>query len=396
MAQDMPADISYRKELARTLLSANMGPNDFVNEPVVGGVDLMAAKAPAKHLDILFPDKRPVPAAGGDIDINAALPQADVFVITWTTAETDALASVFTPGLSRDDWHRYRHNFDSAVFKSKIRNGAPAQKANRLGSWLLSKVGTKTVMVFKSELHLNQDSIRTGDGTATLPVKDLFKQIIAEVKAKVILTIGTSGGVYEDHDLGDVVVTRAAKFRLDDEFKKEAFNGKTYKSNWTIPTARFADAQTLMQNFADKLREPDLGPPSKHYPWKGALIRPRANKPEIKLEGRDMPEFHPILTTDFFEFGTSKNRLDTEGCAVEMGDAVLGLVAEELGAAAPKWAVVRNLSDPQINGDLPTRPAVPRELDMQAHWAVWYYEAYGYWTSVMGALATWGIVAGLP
>ncbi len=32
---------------------------------------------------------------------------------------------------------------------------------------------------------------------------------------------------------------------------------------------------------------------------------------------------------------------------------------------------------------------------MQAHWAVWYYEVYGYWTSVTGALATWAIVAGL-
>jgi hypothetical protein len=67
-------------------------------------------------------------------------------------------------------------------------------------------------------------------------------------------------------------------------------------------------------------------------------------------------------------------------------------VADELGDAAPNWAIVRNLSDPMINGDLPTKP---RKLDMQAHWAVWYYEAYGYWTSVMGALATWAIIAGL-
>ena len=43
--------------------------------------------------------------------------------------------------------------------------------------------------------------------------------------------------------------------------------------------------------------------------------------------------------------------------------------------------MIRNLSDPQINGDLPTEP---RKLDMQAHWAVWYYETYGYWTSVTG------------
>jgi hypothetical protein len=58
----------------------------------------------------------------------------------------------------------------------------------------------------------------------------------------------------------------------------------------------------------------------------------------------------------------------------------------------PKWLVIRNLSDPQINGALPTKPA---SLNMQTHWAVWYYEKYGYWTSVNSALTTWAVIAGL-
>ena len=74
-----------------------------------------------------------------------------------------------------------------------------------------------------------------------------------------------------------------------------------------------------------------------------------------------------------------------------MGDAVLGLVCSEM-AQPPHWAIVRNLSDPRINGDLPVGAG---PLNMQIHWAVWFYEAFGYWTSVSGALATWGIVAGL-
>jgi hypothetical protein len=113
--------------------------------------------------------------------------------------------------------------------------------------------------------------------------------------------------------------------------------------------------------------------------------------PTIKQDGVAFPAFHPVLTTDFFEFGTSTNNLEDLGCAVEMGDAVLGLLCSEL-ADPPKWAIVRNLSDPQINGELQT---TPRPLNMQAHWAVWYYEVYGYWTSVAGALATWAICAGL-
>ena len=93
----------------------------------------------------------------------------------------------------------------------------------------------------------------------------------------------------------------------------------------------------------------------------------------------------------FLEYGTTANRLDREGAAVEMGDAVLGLACSEL-AEPPHWAVVRNMSDPVINGDLPAREF---HLNPQTTWAVGYYTAYGKWTSIIGALATWGIIAGL-
>jgi nucleoside phosphorylase len=231
----------------------------------------------------------------------------------------------------------------------------------------------------------------TGDGTATLPVKDLFAQIIEEAQPRLLLTIGTCGATYGDHDLGDVSVTRAAKFRLSDEFKNEAFNGKTYRSEkWKVPTKHFTTARELMRSFADNVREPAFAPPTKRYAFSGPALAAPTNVPDIKLEGAGgIPEFHPILTTDFFEFGTSANGLEHLGIGVEMGDAVLGLVCDELGDRAPNWGVVRNFSDPQINADAPLEP-----IDMQAHWAVWYYEQYGYWTSVMGALATWAIIAG--
>ncbi|MNL72608.1 hypothetical protein D3C87_1979430 [compost metagenome] len=85
-----------------------------------------------------------------------------------------------------------------------------------------------------------------------------------------------------------------------------------------------------------------------------------------------------------------------------MGDAVLGMVIQELrdaGKLAPNWLVIRNASDPQINGGLPDGqltdidPRMRRALNMQAHWAVWYYEVYGYWTSVNSAIGVWAMVA---
>ena len=74
-----------------------------------------------------------------------------------------------------------------------------------------------------------------------------------------------------------------------------------------------------------------------------------------------------------------------------MGDAVLGLNCQDLDHP-PRWAVVRNLSNPVINDDLLTDEF---PLNQQTMWAVAYYAAYGRTGSIMSALATWAIVAGV-
>jgi hypothetical protein len=198
------------------------------------------------------------------------------------------------------------------------------------------------------------------------------------------------------------MITRGAQFRLSQEFRSEPFARQAFRCDtFQIPTGRLEAAKALLAKNADKLTEPDFGTPTKKYAL-AQLVQGFRNKPDLKIDGRDFPAFHPILTTDFFEFGTSSNGLEQQGCGVEMGDAVLGLVVAEMkqeGAAhAPNWLVIRNASDPQINGDLPdgNNSEVPsvmrRPLNMQAHWAVWYYETYGYWTSVNSAIAVWAMI----
>ncbi|MBV9084845.1 MAG: hypothetical protein JOZ62_19375 [Acidobacteriaceae bacterium] len=380
-----------RKQIAVELLSAGADEEYLSPERETAPAALAAAAGPSIQFpDGLDPRPREFNEEPSPTD---ALPKADVVVVTWTVAEHRALADVLTPGFPPTSWYRYTRNY--AQYHSKIRPGAPADKGKRLGTYFVTEIDRKTVLCIKSELHLNQDSIqsKTHPGTATLPVKDFFRQIIGEASPGSVLTVGTSGGTFESHGLGDVVVTRSAKFRLNDEFKNELFNGRQYNSNWKIPDDHVDDALKIMQGFSKNLIEPAFAPPTKRYKFKGKPIPPAKNTPQIHFDGRNgIPEFHPILTTDFFEYGTSANHLDKEGIAVEMGDAVLGLVAEEMGGQAPNWAVVRNLSDPVINADLQTSP---RPINMQTHWAVWYYETYGYWTSFMGALATWAIIAGL-
>lgn len=357
-------------------------------EPVPGATAALTADLGIPFPDGLAPVPRPISPAPSPDD---PLPKADVIVVTWTVAEVNALADVFTPEKGRNSWYRYARDFDSK-YRDQIRPAAPAQKAQRLGSYFPVEIGDTSVLCVKSELHMNQDGISTGDGTATLPVKDFFAQMIEEAKPKLVMTVGTSGGVDADQNLGDAVVTRAAHFRCADEFAKEPFNGKTFKSEWDIPTAQLEAGEELMKRYADRLVEPGFLPPTVRYGYDGPPLENKPpNVPKILRDGAQMPAFHPVLTTDFFEFGTSTNDLGKQGCAVEMGDAALGLLCSEM-KDPPDWLVVRNLSDPQINGGLQTEP---RNLNMQTHWAVWYYEQYGYWTSVCGALATWAVIAGL-
>lgn len=377
-----------------------------------------ASPLAADALGLTFPiGTKPTPLPfPDDVHPDKPLPQGDVLVVTWTVAEHQALADVMTPGIASRAWVHYRRRFEEH-YRPLIRDGAPALKANRLGSWCASKIAERTLICFKSELHLNQDGKKTDNGTTTLPVKDLFRQLIDEVKPKLVITVGTAGATFppdskvqlnrvecSPHQLGDVIITRGAKFRLSQEFANEPFARKKFECDtFTIPEARLAAAVELLKVNASKLEEPAFGPPHTGYPWpNGNPIPGLKNAPDLKIDGRDFPKFHPILTTDFFEFGTSTNKLEQEGAGVEMGDAVLGMVVEEMkaaGLAAPDWLVIRNASDPQINGTLPNRdtpgvdPKLRRNLDMQAHWAVWYYETYGYWTSVNSAIAVWAMVA---
>ena len=393
MAMDQN-ELAFRKGLAIDILSWRAyEPETETTEMTLGVAlekptyDYPANTAPKPYAI----DPAPAP--------DAAFPKADAIIVTWTRDEWEALADVLTPGVSVAKWYTYRRNFDQ--YLPQIRVGAPARILNRLGAYYMTKVGEKTVLCIKSDLHLNQDSIRSKDkpGTATLPVKTFFDQMIEEAQPDVVITTGTAGAVYTKQDLGDVVVTRAGMFYLHDEFKNEPFNNKTYKSDWQIPKRYFDDAKKFMNKYAPNLSSGPILPPTVNYDpnTEDKCPKPISNPdPNIWLDGEgEMPAFHPILTTDFFEFGTSTNGLEKIGAACEMGDAVLGLVVDERAAAnklAPKWAIVRNCSDPQINGNLVGKPS---KISQQAMWAVFFYKGYGYWTTVMSAIACWAIVAGL-
>ena len=160
-----------------------------------------------------------------------------------------------------------------------IRGGAPARISRRLGAYHPTRIGTRTVLCFKSELHLNQDGVRTGDGTATLPVADLVRQLIAEVRPKLVITTGTCGATFPDHELGDVLVTRGAAFRLEQEFRNEPYARQAYRSPQRLRRKHLTKAREIMAEFAAHLDEPDFAPPTPRYGWQGDLLPGPAQHP---------------------------------------------------------------------------------------------------------------------
>jgi hypothetical protein len=68
-----------------------------------------------------------------------------------------------------------------------------------------------------------------------------------------------------------------------------------------------------------------------------------------------------------------------------MGDATLGMIIKEIGGGAPRWAAVRNASDPQIDA----KGLTLKEAGIKA---AQIYERFGYWTTISSAIACWGLI----
>jgi hypothetical protein len=304
----------------------------------------------------LAPKTGPTPSGGS----NSALPRADVLLVTWTVDEGHALSRVLTPGKdSRDDYLSYTHNFET--ISKKMRNGCPAILAKRLGAYWTTTIGKKSVVVFKSDSHMSQDGPQ-------LPNIDVWRQIIQEVQPELVITTGTAGGIGKQFEVGDVIVSPVVRFDCTAKFKKQPFAQADYTSSVAKAT-HFAMARLLFKANAAQLPKDNQRPPK--------IVRV-----PLKALGSC------VVTTDLFGFDTSNDHYKLQGLGdvCEMGDAVLGLVASEIGDGAPRWLAIRNVSDPQISADGLT-------LKQQAAIAAQIYKGFGRWSSVCSAITCWASIA---
>jgi hypothetical protein len=157
-----------RKELARFLLGR--GRDRLAAAGRDGQVGLAAdvlarARGAGAREAIAFPDRlAPTVVPGAGSQPGDPLPEADVVAITWTVDELAGLPRVLTPDVDPSAWQDYDRRF-SERHRPELRPRAPAATSGRLGSYQLTQIGPHRVLCMKSELHLNQDGKRTGDGT---------------------------------------------------------------------------------------------------------------------------------------------------------------------------------------------------------------------------------------
>jgi Phosphorylase superfamily len=333
--------------------ASTYSPHTLLPALIMGSAERSAIPWPAGSA----PTPKPLPRAPAASD---PLPRCDYVIVTWTVEEAKALADTLTPNYpSKTAWYAYTHNFQSE-FVPLIRHGAPALDSKRLGSYFLTSIEGKEVLCMKSELHLSQDG-------PAMPIAKLWQQIIAEAKPKLIITTGTAGGIGAKVELGDVVVAQTVRFDCQKSFKSKPFHSSAYKCS----KLKFNSYPAAEKLFAAN---------ASHLP---ASSRP----PQIFTKPAAAAKLPDVVTTDFFAFDDSSNTYGLKGlgAAVEMGDAVLGLVISQMSSDAPLWVAIRNASDPQIDDSgLTAKEAADKAGQI--------YERYGYWTTIPSAITCWATV----
>jgi nucleoside phosphorylase len=265
-------------------------------------------------------------------------------------------------GQPLEDWYEYKNNV--AAFIPKVTgpkapfndNGPYNQRYYQsLGLWCLVNLGGISVLVLKSGLHPAYDG-------PDVPLVDLWKQMIAQVQPKLVVTTGTGGGIGSNIKLGDVVIASNVRFDSVGQFKDKPFAHAEYACS-SLDEAKMKGLITdaLLKPNGSLLETPGI--PTMIYP-----STPGSN----------------IVTTDTFAFDDSTDHYKLQGLGMccDMGDACLGLALSQMKGPIPDWVAIRNASDPQIanpSGNMKTAQAEAEKI----------YSTYQEITTAGSVVATW-------
>jgi hypothetical protein len=321
------------------------------------------------------PTPRPLNPSPNESDDLSRFTGYDAIVMTYTTAEADTLATLFTPGYPLSSWYEYRHNIaqylplvtgTAAPFNSKN----DARYYQSLGLYFPCTVGKARVLLVKSGLHLDHD-LETVTPETVIPFSKMLTEMIQTVNPTVFITTGTGGGIGGDVKLGDVVVAGKTLFDCRYQFKNEPWRNMPYTT--TPASAKALDLITSGLLAVNGAKVASASPiPGRAQPkiWSGEAVT--------------------IVTTDKFAYDTANNQpyqLQGLGQACDMGDAMVGQVMSTDQFKTKSWYAIRNASDPQM-------PVPPdkgfKDVDSESNYI---YTTYGAITSAASVIASWAIIA---
>jgi Phosphorylase superfamily len=352
----------------------------------------------------LAPTPTPLGAYQSGEKITTALNvKADVLIVLYTEDETSALLDVLTGNnqwtpARQNQWCGYAHNFDT--FKPIIQfiSGDNALEQGMFGYLSALKIGTKTVVLYKSELHPKQNGTK-------LPFVPVLQQLITELAPSLVISTGTAGAIGPNVNCGDVVITSSARFHCRDHYPP-------YPDIFTMSTAGTQLTNTVAVNSkyldyaAGNLTKLSLTGLSQCFSRlqtdpKYAFVKKPVNPPAIYFPGKNpVPGSEPmdIVSADYL---TVDDNLDTEGLQPlgvmnDTDDAFLFYAINKIPGKKPAWLSVRNASEPQIvGGSYPPGTSRPTIMNNIKSLAGTIYGIYQYCTTLNSAFACWGVIASM-
>jgi nucleoside phosphorylase len=330
----------------------------------------------------------PVPVGGGSTDPSAPLPAADVAVLTWTSAEWEALDHVFVDSGQTG----VRPSYELATEWQLYSRDAPAGAAMSplWGYYRVVEVGSVRVLLFKCDAHLAHAPWISG-------LETVVKQILADAKPSWIYSIGTAGGSREDLRLGDTVLTDAAHIELKLAGNTPSgIGGETFTGTSFPSVARLGDAGKLAFPLSEVVTDAALAAMVDALHQKSSASSPfgvadlvNAALSPASLGAPRALDMHgtPLLTTDYYYIASGAD--DAQWAVLEMDDAVIAYVAQR---ASVPFVFVRNVSDPLVPVTAANGDPIPAEV--REDWSALVYAGFGLYTSFNGALATWAAIAG--
>ena len=195
--------------------------------------------------------------------------------------------------------------------------------------------------------------------------------MIADVKPRLILSIGAAGGAKPQDHIGTVRAVSAGTLY---ESGKPASGWPEYKNGWTANGATLGNDKFNQLLFPVPTKESDLQTLASQFnrQYRNDYTLKQLDPDGLNF-GDPTPQFDnqtgggaSLLTASTFLVGTTAGTYQNY-TAIEMDDAV---IAEACAGSCAAFGFVRNLSDPAQSAALPPK--------VQGEWGGAVYDQYGF------------------